>query len=174
MAHEAKEADTIGRQQRAILRAQGQEPDHPGTQLALAQVPALVERDAVPTLVASPCLRGGRGREAARDDRTRHLVRERLAGNDPEAALAGGREPHGAGNGVARANQLPDDRPGHQREVAAQRQQLAQLVLREDGVGLALGLLEAPAELRLGEGGRAGELRHQSREPEARSARNSR
>ena len=43
--------------------------------------------------------------------------------------------------------------PAMSGEVAAQRQQLAQLVLREDRVGLALGLLEAPAELRLGEGG---------------------
>ena len=101
-------------------------------------------------------------------------LREGLAGDEPETALARGREPHGARHGVARADQLPDDRPGDEREVAAQRQQLAQLVLREDRVGLALGLLEAPAELRLGEGGRAGELRHQSREPEARSARNSR
>ena len=63
VAHEAQEADPIGRQPRAVLRAQGQEPDHPGTQLALAQVRRSSSETPCQPVVASPGLRGSRGRE---------------------------------------------------------------------------------------------------------------
>ena len=81
MAREAEEADTVGGQPRALLGTQGQEADRPGAQLALAEVPAFIERDTVPALDASPVLRRGHGREAGRDENCPPgLLRERLAG----------------------------------------------------------------------------------------------
>ena len=53
VADERQEADAIRRAaRRAVRRPQGQEPDDLGAQLAVAQVPPLVERDAVPAVVA--------------------------------------------------------------------------------------------------------------------------
>ncbi len=176
VAHEAEEADTIGGQPRALLGAQGQEPDHPGTQLALAQVPALIERDAVPALGASPGLRGGHGREAAPGSDGRSASRS------GSGSLATSRRPPSPGGvshtapataSLARTSSPMTDPAMSARSPPSASSWLSWYCAKTVSAWrwASSKLLRSSASVRAAV---LGERRHQSREPEARSARNSR
>ena len=70
VADERQQPDPVRRQRRAVRRPERDEPDGPRSPAGLAQLPALVERHAVPAAPADPGVRVGRRREAVGDAAT--------------------------------------------------------------------------------------------------------
>ena len=116
--------------------------------LPVADLAPLVERDAVPAAGTDPgvCV-GRRGEPLRHGNGVRVRARVGLRRAQPEHVVVGRGQPERARDRVADPDQLPDDARGHDAEVAAERHELAQLVLREDRVGLALRVLEDTAPL---------------------------
>ena len=107
-------------------------------------------------LAADPGVRVGGRREVIGDARTPSRIRRRVRLRRAQAQVVRLRrgEPQRAGDRVAHPHQLADHARRHHAELAAEREELAQLVLREDRVRLALGVLEDPATLGRGDGRR--------------------
>ena len=113
---------------------------------------ALLERDAEPAGAGRPAFSRARVREPRREVGAEEGVAGGLAwrdvprhleGRDPvERPPGGSRQPECGGAGAARAGDLRQDRRCKLLQVVAGGQQLAQLILGEHRVGLALGLVE--------------------------------